>query len=158
MTVSFVMLDVALFIILYYYLVAKSFMRQLLFMILSALLFSCNQSAIDKKLSGSDSLVIHFNEPQTNTIKKTVTTVESNAINRLSEFVDAKQTELYKCGYDGNIIFFKKGEKRMDISFQYSNDSCRHFIFDANGELKATKMSREAADFLKSLAEGRFIY
>ena len=133
-------------------------MRYLLLPILSFCLFSCNQSAIKKQLSGADSLVINFNEPQTNMIKKTVTTAEGNAINRLSEFVDAKKSELYKCGYDGNMIFFANGEKKMDISFQYSNDSCRHFVFDINGELKATKMSNEAADFLKSLAEGRLTY
>lgn len=119
---------------------------------------SCNHSAISKQLSGADSLVINFNDPQTNTIKKTVATAEKNAINRLSEFADGKTAELYKCGYDGNMIFFAKGEKKMDISFQYSIDSCRHFIFEMNGELKATKMSNEAVDFLKSLAEGRSSY
>jgi len=127
--------------------------------VLFVLLFaSCNQSAIKKQLSGADSIVIHFNDPQTNTIKKTVATAENNAINRLSEFVDAKDSELYKCGYDGNMIFYAKGEKKMDISFQYTNDSCRHFIFDMNGELKASKMSNEAADFFKSLAEGKNQY
>lgn len=127
--------------------------------VLFTLLFSsCNQSAIQKKLSGADSLVINFNDPQTNNIKKTVTTVERNAINRLSEFVDAKESELYKCGYDGNMIFFNRGQKKMDISFHYNDISCRHFIFDVNGELKSTKMSGEAADFLKNLAEGRTSY
>lgn len=133
-------------------------MRGFLFLVLSIVLFSCKQSAIGKQLSGADSLVINFNDPQTNMIKKTVATAESNAINRLSEFVDAKKSELYKCGYDGNMIFYAKGEKKMDISFKYTIDSCRHFIFDMNGELKTTMMSNEAADFLKSLAEGRSIY
>ncbi len=127
--------------------------------VLFVLLFaSCNQSAIKTKLSGADSLVINFNDPQTNIIKKTVTTVENSAINRLSEFLDAKKSELYKCGYDGNMIFFARGQKKIDVSFHYTDESCRHFIFDMNGELKATKMSSEAADFLKSLVEGRTSY
>jgi predicted glycosyl hydrolase (DUF1957 family) len=133
-------------------------MRYILFAVFCFCLFSCNPSAIKKQLSGTDSLVINFNDPQTNTIKKTVATAESNAISRLSEFVDAKDAELFKCGYDGNMIFFSNGTKKMDVSFQYSNDSCRHFIFDMNGELKATKMSNEAADFLKSLAGGNTSY
>ena len=99
-------------------------------LLLIILFASCNHSAINKQLSGSDSLVINFNDPQTNMIKKTVTTAESNAINRLSEFVDAKKSEIYKCGYDGNMIFFAKGEKKMDISFQYTIDSCSIMWYD----------------------------
>ncbi|HEX7847544.1 MAG TPA: hypothetical protein VF476_17210 [Chitinophagaceae bacterium] len=132
-------------------------MRYLLIAI-AFILFSCKQSAISKQLSGSDSLVLQFNHPQSNMIAKTVTTTETSAIRRLAQFVDGKGSTLFKCGYDGNMIFFSKGEQKGDISFQYSIDSCRHFVFDMDGELKAARMNNEAADFLKSLAEGRNAY
>ena len=133
-------------------------MRILLLLLGVSFLYSCDQSAISSQLSGSDSLVIHFNEPGSNMISKSVTTSESNAIRRLSQFVDKKESEKYNCGYDGNMIFYVKGKEKADISFQYNIDSCRHFIFSMNGELHATKMNEEAADLLRSLSEGKTWY
>jgi catabolite regulation protein CreA len=115
-------------------------------------------SVVGKQLSGSDSLVINFNIPQTNNIAKTVTTAESKAIKKLSNYVDSKTTEAYKCGYDGNLLFYKKGVLVGDVAFNYSGDGCHHFILSVDGKLTPTAMSNEAADFLKSLAEGKGWY
>lgn len=134
----------------------KKMMKAIFFVIVAVTMFSCgNQSAISKKLSGSDSLVINFNIPQTNNIAKTVTTTESNAIKKLSHYVDGNTTEAYKCGYDGNLLFYKKGTLIGDVAFNYSGDGCHHFIMLEKDELVPTTMSNEAADFLKSLAEGK---
>ena len=127
----------------------------------SVLLFcSCGGpgSDISKQLSGSDSLVIHFNIPSTNTIDKTVTTTENTAIKKLSTYVDSKPAEAYKCGYDGNLLFFKNGILLGDVSFNYSSDGCHHFLLSIKDELTPTTMSNEAASFLKSLAEGKGWY
>ena len=118
---------------------------------------SCSDRATDKKLSHSDSLVINFNAPQTIIIEKTVSTTEKKAIKKLARFVSGKPSEAYKCGYDGNMLFFEKGELTGDISFNYS-EACRHFITILGGKLTPTFMSNEAADFLKSLAEGKNWY
>ncbi|MDZ4810050.1 MAG: hypothetical protein SGI96_17565 [Bacteroidota bacterium] len=115
-------------------------------------------SAISKQLSGSDSLVINFNTPQSNTIAKTMSTTEDKAIKKLMGFVDSKTSEAYKCGYDGNLMFYKKGNLVGDVSFNYSGDGCHHFIMLLNDELAPTAMSNEAADFLKSLGEGKGWY
>jgi catabolite regulation protein CreA len=115
-------------------------------------------SVVSKQLSGSDSLVINFNIPQTNNIGKTVTTAESKAIKKLSNYVDSKTTEAYKCGYDGNLLFYKKGVLVGDVAFNYSGDGCHHFIMMIKDELAPTAMSNEAADFLKSLGEGKGWY
>ncbi len=123
------------------------------------LLISCSsKSAISKKLNGSDSLVINFNTPQTNNIEKTVTTTERNAIKKLTQYVDSKTAEAYKCGYDGNLLFYKQGPLVGDISFNYSGEGCHHFIQLIDDKLTPTAMSNEAADFLKSLAEGKGWY
>ena len=124
------------------------------------ILVSCSNPGSDssKQLSGSDSLVINFNTPQTDNIEKTMTTTESKAIKKLMNYVDGKTAEAYKCGYDGNLMFYKKGKLVGDVSFNYSGDGCHHFIMLVNNALAPTAMSNEAANFLKSLAEGRGWY
>ena len=115
-------------------------------------------SAVSKQLADSDSLVINFNAPQTDSIVNTVTTTEAKAIKKLTDFVDGKTAEAYKCGYDGNIMFYKKGVLQGDVSFNYSGDGCHHFIMLLNDKLTPTAMRNEAADFLKNLAEGKGSY
>lgn len=130
-----------------------------IFFVFAIGLTSCSeQSAIGKQLNGCDSLVINFNEPQTNNIAKTVTTTENKAIKKLAKFVDSKTAAAYKCGYDGNLLFYKNGKLSGDISFNYSGDGCHHFIQNVNGDLNSTSLSNEAANFLRSLAEGKDWY
>ena len=119
---------------------------------------SNHDSVITKQLSESDSLVINFNIPQTDSIAKTITTTESKAINKLIMYADAKTAEACKCRYDGNLMFYKNSILVGDVSFNYSGDGCRHFIMLVNDKLILTAMSNEAADFLKSLAEGQGYY
>ena len=134
-------------------------MKSLLILFTACLLFSCGKkSAIGKQLSGSDSLVINFNIPNSDTIAKTITTVEEKAIKKLAGFADSKNTEAYKCGYDGNILFYAKSKLLGDVAFNYSGDGCKHFILSVDDKLTPTAMSSEAADFLKSLAEGKGWY
>ena len=79
--------------------------------ILVILFCSCKQSAIKQNFSSADSLVIHFKDEQAGIVTKTVQTAESKAINRIIEFMDAKETEQFKCGYDGKMFFYNKGKK-----------------------------------------------
>jgi hypothetical protein len=133
-------------------------MRFILFVVTLALFSSCAQSDISKKLSGSDSLVVNFTVPNSSEVIKTVTATEANAIRRVKQFVDGKPGEEFKCGYDGNLVFFSKGEALLPIVFKYSEEGCQHFLFELDGKLVSTKMSNEAADFLGSLKDGRSYY
>ena len=147
--------------VVFYFIPFRKTVRMKLFLFVALLLcfVSCSEkSATGKQLAGCDSLVINFNELGTNNIAKTVTTTENKAIKKLAGFVDSKTAEAYKCGYDGNLLFYKKGKLAVDVSFNYSGDGCRHFIQEINGELSSTAMSNEAANFLKSLAEGKDWY
>ena len=114
----------------------------------------CKQSAIKQSFSSADSLVIHFKDEQTAVVTKTVQTTESNAINRMIDFIDAKETEQFKCGYDGKMFFYHKGEKIQEVDFKMKDDSCNHFAFLLNGKLMSTKMNNEAIDFLDALEKG----
>lgn len=102
-------------------------------------------------MEDSDSIAVRFNHSGTNSIAKVVETTDAHAIQKMLRFADGKKTEEYTCGYDGNIMFFKKGSLAGDISFNFSVDDCHHFLHFAAGKLTATAMSNEAADFLKSL-------
>jgi hypothetical protein len=134
-------------------------MKKMIFLLFGSLfLLSCNNSSLSKKLKGSDSLVISFNYPNTDSVVQTVNTTERKAIRRLLQFVDSKETEQYKCGYDGTMTFFIQGKLVLPVVFKYSEEGCRHFLFDEDNKLRSTKMSNEAADFLKSLAEGKNWY
>ena len=133
-------------------------MRNFLFCVLLFSFCSCKQSAIKQNFSSADSLVIHFKDEQAGVVTKTVQTVESKAINRMIEFIDAKETEQFKCGYDGKIFFYTKGQKIQEVDFKMKNDSCNHFAFLVNGNLVSTKMSGEAIDFLNALEQGMPIY
>jgi hypothetical protein len=133
-------------------------MKFLALLVSVVLLYSCKSSALKEKLSVSDSLVVEFYYPGTDSIARTVQTKQQHAIDRMIGFVDAKSTGQYKCGYDGNIIFFAKGKPVVPMLFKYKNDSCRHFAFELDGKLMSSRMKNEAADFLESLEAGRDTY
>ena len=119
---------------------------------------SCRDSPVAKKLSGSDSLVITFNMPDSDSIIKTVSTTENSAINKVVDFMNGKPAKVFKCGYDGNLIFFFKGQVLLPVVFKYKDANCRHFLFESDGKVMSTKMNNEAADLLESLEQGKIFY
>ena len=133
-------------------------MRLFVFAFTVLIIAGCKNSVVEKKLSGSDSLVITFNVPNSDSIIKTVTATESKAIDKIIDFIDAKPVEQFKCGYDGNLIFFSRGKVLLPVIFKYKEANCRHFFFELDGKLMSTKMNNEAADFLESLEEGKIFY
>ena len=110
-------------------------MRLLLICGLIFLFSSCKQSAIKQSFSAADSVVVHFKDEQAGIITKTVQTAEANAINRIVEFIDAKETEEFKCGYDGKIFFFNKGQRLQEVDFKMKDAACNHFVFFIEREI-----------------------
>ncbi len=134
-------------------------MKAISCIIVSVFLFSCgNKSAISKKLSGSDSLVITFNVPDSDSILHTVSSTEKKAIRKLSGFLDGKESKLYKCGFDGNMIYFEQGEMLLPVVFKYSDAGCQTFMYELDNKVISREMSHEAVNFLKSLVEGKGWY
>jgi hypothetical protein len=119
----------------------------------AAILFiSCGHSPLVSQFEGSDSVAVKFIELGTGAVIKEVATSQTYAIKDLLRFADSEETGQLKCGYDGNIVFYKKGTVAGNLAFNYKTDGCHHFLFMANGRLTTTKMSNEAADFLKDLS------
>lgn len=133
----------------------RNFVSFLLFVFI---FFGCKESAIKQSFSPADSLVIHFKNEQSGIIIRTVETAEATAIRRVTEFIDAPETKQFKCGYDGKMFFFNKGQRIQEVDFKMKEDSCRHFIFLINGKLVSTKMNHEAVDFLDALEKGMPYY
>ena len=131
-----------------------------LFSILFAaiIFFGCKTSPVKQSFSSADSLVIHFKNEQEGTITKTVQTTESKAISRVIGFIDSKETEEYKCGYDGKMFFYSKGQRIQEVDFKMNDDACRHFSFLLGEKLMNTAMSSEAADFFDALEKGMPYY
>lgn len=119
---------------------------------------ACKPSPVKQSFSSADSLVIHFKDEQSGTVTKTVQTAESNAIKRIVEFIDAKETGQFKCGYDGKMFFYDNGQQIQEVDFKMKIDSCNHFAFLLNGKLMSTKMSDEAIDFFDALERGMPYY
>lgn len=122
------------------------------------ILCSCKNSPIQQSFSATDSLVIHFKNEQAGIITKTIQTTESKAINRMIDFMDGKETENFKCGYDGKILFYNKGQRIQEVDFKMSDETCNHFAFMLNGKLANTKMKNEAVDFFDALEKGLPFY
>ncbi|MGQ0740538.1 MAG: hypothetical protein ACT4OJ_15925 [Bacteroidota bacterium] len=126
---------------------------------LTLLLISCSRGGtVSKRLAGSDSLVITFNAPNSDSDINMISTTETQAVRKLARFLDGKPAAQDKCGFDGNMIFFKNGQQVLPVVFKYSEPDCRHFLFDIENKLTSSSMSNEAASFLQSLAEGRDWY
>ena len=133
-------------------------MKVLASIVLLFIILSCNNSAVAKKLKGCDSLIITFNAPNSDSVINSVSTTEINAIQKLAGFLKGKETEMYKCGYDGNMLFFKGGRQVMPVVFKFTEEGCKAFIYDLDNKTVSTSMSNEAVNFLKSLAEGKNWY
>jgi len=134
-------------------------MKPYLFLAVIVILFcSCKQSAIKQSFAAADSVVIHFKDEQAGVITKTVQTAESKAINRIIDFMDAKGTEEFKCGYDGKMFFYNNGEKMQEVDFKMKDPACNHFYFLIDGKPTSTKMSDEAIDFFDALEKGMPYY
>lgn len=133
-------------------------MQKIILCYVIAFLSACDNSVISKKLTDSDSLVITFNVPGKDSVLKTAATTEKAAIRKLSGFIDGKKAEQYKCGYDGNLAFYSKGQLLLPVIFKFTEAGCRHFLFEMDNKVISTTMSNEAVNFLTSLAEGKGWY
>lgn len=124
-----------------------------------AALSSCGgSSALQKKLSSTDSLVITFNQPDTDSVINAVSTTEANAIKKITGFLGGKTREGSPCGFDGHLDFFSRGQLLQQVVFSYHTDSCRQFIFDLDNRVQTLEVGNEAKNFLQSLGAGKNWY
>ena len=119
---------------------------------------SCKESKVHGSFTQADSLVIHFKDKAGTKVEKTVQTAEYNAISRMADFIDAPATQMFKCGFNGKMFFFKEDNLIQEVDFQYEMEECRHFVFMLEGKLMSTRMNNEATDFLDALRRDLPVY
>ena len=75
---------------------------------------------------------------------------DRKSIRSFDDYITDEPTPLYKCGYDGYLIFFtENGSVRMDFNLQ---DDCLHVIYQYGESVETRRLSNEGADYLRSLA------
>jgi hypothetical protein len=126
-------------------------------LILLTLLFSCSDNS-SHSLSASDSLVIQIKSVESGNSFKKVSTTNKNAIKKLAQFVEESKSEEHECGTEGSLLFYSKETVVKEILFAYSKEGCQHFSWKEGEVMHDVKMSNEASDFLKGLAEGNSWY
>ncbi len=132
-------------------------MRFLYLLSLLAITSGCKESALEQKLSKTDSLIVQFYN-EDGMIEKAVTTTEKPAIQKLAHFLDGSPAKTFKCIMNGKLIFLKGGKELQQVGFIYDPKDCRHFSIMMKDTVINTKMSNEAADFMKSLERGESHY
>lgn len=130
----------------------------LLFAVLGCCIYSCSsKSPIAQQLAGSDSLVVTFNIPGTDSVSNIVTTTDTRAIAKIAGYLGGKEQPKPDCGFGGNIRFFKGGQQVLPVVFQ-STKECSYFMYEMENKVRYTKVGGEAGKFLKSLNEGKNWY
>jgi len=134
-------------------------MRAFFLVVLTGLLLSScsSKSPIAKQLAGSDSLVITFNVPGTDSVQNVVSTTDTRAIAKLAGYLGGKEQPKPDCGFGGNMLFFKGGQQVLPVVFQLTKD-CSYFMYEMENKLHYTSVGGEAGKFLKSLNEGKNWY
>lgn len=131
-------------------------MKILALLVAVFLMASCSNSSKNSYAS-NDSLVIQFKSIPSGEVIKTINTKEEKAIRKIADFIDGDKTQQYKCGYNGELIFYKAGKLASTVSFN-TDEACKHFLVEDGGKNEGLKMSNEAASFLTSLADGKSWY
>ncbi|HAE12794.1 MAG: hypothetical protein H6548_11845 [Chitinophagales bacterium] len=75
---------------------------------------------------------------------------DKKEIRAFSDYILDEPTPLYKCGYDGYMIFFTEhGSVRMDFNLQ---DDCIHVLYPYGETLQTRLISKEGVAYLRSQA------
>ena len=127
-------------------------MKWLLIITLTISFLSCKQTAVEEKLSTTDSVMVQFFDDKSGMIYNAVTSTETSAIRKLVSFLDSRSVTPMKCGSSGKVQFFSKHQLILDATYINKGEQCRYFSYELEGKLQHVGMSNEAADFLRSLA------
>ena len=125
--------------------------------VLILLITSCS-SPFKKKLIEADDMTINFlagERPDSVYTYKIVHTTDTKAMEKLIDFIDKGTATNRQCPADGTIKFSNKDQIIQTITFTISDNKCRQFMINENGQESARAMSNDAADFLIGLREGR---
>lgn len=81
---------------------------------------------------------------------------EKKDIKNFNDYISDEEVPLYKCGYDGQIIFFvdddEGAEPKNSVAMEFNlQPDCAHIAYQYAGALQTKKISSEGLEYLKSL-------
>lgn len=131
------------------------YMKRWLIMALCWALVACNQphKAFLEKVAGADSVAINYfrGDGRQDTVVAVRLVSNQQQVQQLTTFIGGSSAELYKCGYDGSLHYFKRGAVLQDVNFRMNDAQCMHFAFVLDGRLHSTRLSAAARQLLESL-------
>jgi hypothetical protein len=132
-------------------------MRFLFYFTFLLIVAGCKESALEKKLSVTDILIVQFYNEE-GLIEKAVTTTVKPAIQKLVHFLNGSPAKTFDCVFDGKLIFLSGGNEIQQVGFKFDQNNCRYFSILMKDTVINTTMSNEAADFMSSLERGEGHY
>lgn len=123
----------------------KNWRRLTLSSVLLLALCSCNGPNPQTYFGSSTQASIEFYVDGVTTLQVEVIT-DTEEIKKLASFISKERTEYFKCGYDGRIVFTRKGKPEA-VNFNMNPD-CQHFSYIIDEELFCRKMTPEGLDYL----------
>ena len=131
-----------------------------IYLILFIGLTSCNTSVdLVHTLAGADTMLIVFYHSQNQQTQDTITIHDKGLIKTMIRQISEKDTNNYKCAYDGKLIFQKARVKRhlMDMEFSISPD-CRSVSFKWEGKLYFRELSQVGVGDMKAIRQYPSVY
>lgn len=120
------------------------------FFLALALCFSCGNGEINYKQADELHIKMHYFHTEGFKTFKTVKIKNPIEIKKILSYIKNEESPVYKCGYSGTLIPYKKGKKLAHMSFNI-DPLCRHIIFSQKGEIVSKKLSTEGCNAFNEL-------
>ena len=112
---------------------------------------SCGTGLPDNYFENTDRVIVEMSNSEGES-HEVLNTTDKNVIQKYISAISNQSAPIYKCGYNGSLIFHK-GSTIIDGSFNLSED-CQHIVFlDEKGELKSLKLTKEGRELLLTFME-----
>ena len=113
-------------------------------------LISCGdsiKSGLEKQLMGTDSIKVYFFDKKSNSVEKVVTVNEKSGVDEIISSISDESSEQFKCGYNGQMEFYKGGEIILSPQFN-TGDGCEHYVFRFKDRMYHKVMTKKGRDIL----------
>jgi hypothetical protein len=97
--------------------------------------------------------VVFYNDTLPDTF---VDVTDKKEIKQFANYISNEDSPLYKCGYDGQIVFFMDDESgatpKNSVAMEFNlQDDCAHITYQYAAALQSKKITGDGMKYLKSL-------
>ena len=109
------------------------------------------ESGLNKQIAETDSIKIYFFDEKTGATKNVVTVSDPAEINAIKSSITDESAESYKCGYSGQLEFYKADSIIFTPEFNFMEE-CPHYVFMFKKNIYRKVMSKEGRELLTEKA------